>query len=88
MKKIKNMALLGATALVGVIGFSACSSDEEVGGNNGAAAAGETVKTAFTLSVPNQVAGTRMATNEAGENQSSNFNGIQDIYLFPLSQRI
>ena len=82
MKKIKNMALLGATALVGVIGFSACSSDEEVGGNNGAAAAGETVKTAFTLSITEQ-AKTRMADGAAQE--TNVFSGMTGIQMFPFT---
>lgn len=84
MKKFKNIALLGATALVGVVGFSACSSDDDPTSNT-IEATGETVKTAFTLSIPNQ-AQTRMATDEAGENQSSTkFDGIQDIYMFPVA---
>ena len=84
MKKFKNIALLGATALVGVVGFSACSSDDDPTSNT-IEATGETVKTAFTLSIPNQ-AQTRMAADEAGENQSSTkFDGIQDIYMFPVA---
>ncbi len=86
MKKFKNIALLGATALVGVVGFSACSSDDDPTGNI-TEATGETVKTAFTLSLANQVQ-TRMVDGAAQEQTTPTFLGIKNIQIFPFKTEV
>ena len=63
MKNLTKLAYLGAIAFVG-IGFTACSSDDDDIQNNGGGITGETVKTAFTLSITQQ-AKTRMGSGAA-----------------------
>lgn len=80
MKKFYQFALLGAIALTGMVGFTACSSEEEVDVNP--TFDGQSVKTAFALNIP-YAGGTRMTEEITQHN--SNFRGMQDMFLFPLS---
>ena len=81
MKNLTKLAYLGAIAFVG-IGFTACSSDDDDIQNNGGGITGETVKTAFTLSITQQ-AKTRMGSGAAQEN--GNFTAMDGIQLFPFA---
>ncbi|MDY5773061.1 MAG: hypothetical protein SPK32_06455, partial [Bacteroidaceae bacterium] len=81
MKNLTKLAYLGAIAFVG-IGFTACSSDDDDIKNNGGGITGETVKTAFTLSITQQ-AKTRMGSGAAQEN--GNFTAMDGIQLFPFA---
>ena len=81
MKHLTKLADLGAIAFVG-IGFTACSSDDDDIQNNGGGITGETVKTAFTLSITQQ-AKTRMGSGAAQED--GNFTAMDGIQLFPFA---
>lgn len=81
MKNLTKLAYLGAIAFVG-IGFTACSSDDDDIKNNGGGITGETVKTAFTLSITQQ-AKTRMGSGAAQENGT--FTAMDGIQLFPFA---
>ena len=87
---MKNFALMSAIALTGAVGFTACSSNNDVAEdiNPNYNPETNTVKTAITLSIdPNGSAPTRMA---AGTVQIGNgtFRGMQDIWLIPSSTTI
>ena len=86
--------LLFFTALIATtVTFTACSSEEDLAENAGQELEQErgVVKTEFTISIPQGTAGaTRMTTatvqgQESGGVQAPVFRGIQDIYLYPLS---
>ena len=70
---------LGAIALLGAVGFSACSSDENVVEDN-PTFDGETVRTdfAFNIATPK----TKMTA--ANTQQDGNFNGMEDMFLLPF----
>ena len=70
---------LGAIALLGAVGFSACSSDENVVEDN-PTFDGETVRTdfAFNIATPK----TKMTA--ANTQQDGIFKGMQDMYLLPF----
>lgn len=86
MRKLNKFALMGAIALTGTAGFTACSSDDVLGENGPSISSGETVKTQFTISVPNAgTAGTRLTDGIVQSNgQTSSFRGISNIRLVPL----
>ncbi len=79
MKKLFLFGMMGAMALT----FGACSSeDEEI---TVPKLTGESVKTTFTFNVPTTKKTTRMTAGQAGETQSTDFTGIENIYLLPFS---
>ncbi len=83
MKKNFKYALMSAIAVVGVVSFSACSSNEEVVDNPNYNPETNSVKTAITLSIdPNGSAKTRMAEATA-QIGTGTFRGMQDIWLIP-----
>lgn len=86
MRKLNKFALMGAIALTGTAGFTACSSDDVLGENGPSISSGETVKTQFTISVPNAgTAGTRLTDGIVQSNgQTSSFRGISNIRLVPF----
>ena len=79
MKKVFRIMTLGAIALLGAVGFSACSSDENVVEDN-PTFDGETVRTdfAFNIATPK----TKMTA--ANTQQDGIFKGMQDMYLLPF----
>ena len=84
MKKNLRNALFGATALLGAVSFSACSSSDDVIDNPNYDPTTNTVKTEFTISLPANVkTPTRMASTEVPDNNT--FRGMENIVLIPFS---
>lgn len=86
MKKIKQMAYVGAIALLSMSVFTACSSSDDAVAGEGPnpQVPGETVKTQFSISLPSEMSAMRMAgstVQEAGTLAS--FRGMSDIVLIP-----
>lgn len=79
MKKLFYLAMMGAIAFTGAIGFTACSSEDDVANNP--TFDGESVKTSFALNIPRA---TKTRMTEATTQESGNFRGMKDIYLIPL----
>ena len=87
MKKYFSYALVGAIALTGAVGFSSCSSssDEVVGNNPSYNSEQSSVKTQFTISFQNNVAGTRQSEDIVQNAQTiASFRGMDNIVLLPF----
>lgn len=87
MKKFKNknLAYRAAMLLVGVITFSACSSDEEVVNVN-PSFDGKSVKTQFAISIPaGGQSKTRVSQDVAQGQDNPVFRGMSNIRLIPFS---
>lgn len=84
MNKMNKFFLMGTIALSGMTGLTACSSDDDVNGENGNSGQVENgvVKTQFAINVP-KAAGTRMSAETAQD--KNNFRGLTDITLYPLT---
>ena len=80
MKKMKNLALMGAIALTGAVGFTACSSSNDVAEdiNPNYNPETNTVKTEFVINVTQPGERTRMTTAAAG---AGDFQGLNNMYL-------
>ena len=76
MKKMKNLALMGAIALTGAVGFTACSSSNDVAEdiNPNYNPETNTVKTEFVINVTQPGERTRMTTAAAG---AGDFQGLK-----------
>lgn len=88
MRKLNKFALMGAIALTGTAGFTACSSDDVLGENGPSISSGETVKTQFTISVPNVSAqGSRVGADIAQQpvDGTVTFRGLQNMRLVPIA---
>lgn len=86
MRKLNKFALMGAIALTGTAGFTACSSDDVLGENGPSISSGETVKTQFTISVPNVSAqGSRVGADIAQQGDPVTFRGLQNMRLIPIA---
>lgn len=81
MKKLKHFAYVGAIALMGIVGFSACSSSDETVINPTPPHEGESVNTQFSFSLPEYIQ-TRMGSTTVQEKE---FRGIDNIKLVPYS---
>ena len=82
MKKNFKYALMSAIAVVGVVSFSACSSNEEIVDNPDYNPETNSVKTTISLSIsPNNGAATRQASNIV--QADANFRGIGSILCIP-----
>ena len=90
MKKNFNFALVGAIALVGAAGFTACSSSDEIVDNPDYNPETNTVKTTISINIDpnNSVANTRQGEGVVQANQTNNFRGMQDLKLFTSSSPI
>ena len=88
MRKFNMYALMGAIALTGTAGFTACSSDDSLT-DVAPSISGETVKTQFTISVPNVNAqGSRVGADIAqqpGAGGAVTFRGLQNMRLVPIA---
>lgn len=86
MKKFKdkNLAYRAAVLLVGVITFSACSSDEEVVNVN-PSYDGKSVKTQFAINVPRAAQVKTRMTGGNTQADGTGFLGMQDIRLYPFT---
>lgn len=81
MKKNFKYAMMSAIAFVGAVSFSACQSGDEVVVDPNPTFDGESVKTQFTISLPDNIR-TRMASTTV---QETGFRGIDNIKLVPYS---
>lgn len=87
MRIFNKYAYMGAIALVGAVGFTACSSDDDLTAPQNPTFDGESVKTQFAINIPYAGGkGTRMSEDATqGDGASATFNGMQSIYLLPLT---
>lgn len=81
---MNNFLLMGSVALSGIVAFSACSSENDMGAEVNPTFDGKTVKTQFALNVPYGNTGTRMSANAAQQNR--NFRGISNMTLLPFTE--
>ena len=84
MKTMKNLALMGAIALTGAVGFTACSSSNDVAEDINPNYNPETnaVKTEFVINVTQPGERTRMTDANAG---AGAFQGINNMNLFCMT---
>ena len=87
MRIFNKYAYMGAIALVGAVGFTACSSDDDLTAPQNPTFDGESVKTQFAINIPYAGGkGTRMSEDATqGDGAGAAFNGMQSIYLLPLT---
>ena len=78
MKKVLKYAFLSAIALTGSVGFSACSSSDEIANNPNYDPETGTVKTEFVFNVAQPSDRTRQSSSVVG---NTSFQGINDMYL-------
>ena len=79
---MNNFLLMGSVALSGIVAFSACSSENDMGAEVNPTFDGKTVKTQFALNVPYGNTGTRMSANATQQNY---FRGISNMKLLSLT---
>ena len=86
MKKYSIYALMSAIALAGSVGFSGCSSSDDVINNPDYNPETNSVKTEFAISLPNYVgASTRQTTAiTQAQTPTATFRGMQDMVLIPF----
>ena len=87
---MKNLALMGAIALTGSVGFTACSSSDDMTVNNpDFNPETNSVKTEFTISLPNYVGSiTRQTAGVAQAQTTPVFRGMQNIKLIPYGAAV
>lgn len=85
MNRMNNFLLMGSVALSGIVAFSACSSENDMGAEVNPTFDGKTVKTQFALNVPYGDTGTRMS---AEATQKSDFRGISNMVLLPFNANV
>jgi len=90
MKKNFRFAFVGAIALLGAVGLSSCSSSsDEVIDNPNYNPETNTVKTEFTISLPNYVGASTRQTDAITQAQSNPvFRGLQDMVLIPYGAAV
>lgn len=90
MKIFSKYAYMGAIALVGAVGFTACSSDDDLTAPQNPTFDGESVKTQFAINIP--YAGgkdTRLGQNIVqGQTPNPTFRGMNNIRLVPFTSEI
>lgn len=80
MRFFNKYAYMGAIALVGAVGFTACSSEDDLTAQTNPTFDGESVKTQFAISIPYAGGnGTRM-TDQNTQN-ANNFLGMKELRL-------
>ena len=86
MRKFQSFAFAGAIALAGAAGLTACSSDDAAEAPINPTFDGESVKTAFAISIATpQGNGTRMSATNTQNGRSAAFLGMENIKLIPLA---
>lgn len=85
MKKIKYFGLMGAIALTSAIGFTACSSSDDVADNVNPTYDGTSVRTDFAFSVASGPMGSTRMTGDIVHQAEGAFTGMTDMYLFPFA---
>ncbi len=89
MKKMFKYASLSAIAFVGAVSFSACSSSDDVVENNpNYNPETNSVKTEFTISLPNYVGTTRQTAAVAQVGDNPTFRGMQNLVLIPYGAAV
>lgn len=83
---MNNFFLMGSVALSGIVAFSACSSENDMGAEVNPTFDGKTVKTQFALNVPYGNTGTRMSADATQQNR--NFRGISNMVLLPFNANV
>ena len=83
MKKFMNLAFMSMVTLIGAVSITSCSSSDDAltDGTNPVVPNGESVKTQFTISLPENIK-MRMASATV---QETGFRGIDNIKLVPYS---
>lgn len=79
MRIFNKYAYMGAIALVGAVGFTACSSDDDLAAPQNPTFDGESVKTQFAISIPYGSKDTRMTADNTQNN--NNFLGMKNVRL-------
>ena len=80
MRIFNKYAYMGAIALVGAVGFTACSSEDDLTAQQNPTFDGESVKTQFAISIPYGGGnGTRMSAENTQD--AGNFLGMKDLRL-------
>lgn len=80
MKIFSKYAYMGAIALVGAVGFTACSSDDDLTAQD--PVTGEVVKTQFAISIPGATQ-TRMG-QDIVQSTGNPFRGMKNVRLVPF----
>ena len=86
MKKIKYFGLMGAIALTSAIGFTACSSSDDVAADVNPTYDGTSVRTDFAFSVASGPMGSTRMTGDIVHQADGAFTGMTDMYLFPFTK--
>ena len=86
MKKNFKYAFMSAIAFAGAVSFSACSSSDEIVDNPDYNPETNSVKTEFTISLPNYVGSTTRQLEAVAQAQTTpTFRGMQNLVLIPYS---
>lgn len=89
MKKNFLFAIMSAIALTGAVSFSACSSSDDMIDNPDYNPETNTVKTEFTISLPNYFGSTtRQLATIAQAQTTPVFRGMQNLYLIPYGAAV
>ena len=88
MKKNYVFALMSAIALTSAVGFTACSSDDGAVADTNPTYDGESVKTQFTITFPQNVVNTTRMTGTVVQSDPAiaNFRGMDNITLIPFGK--
>lgn len=85
MRIFNKYAYMGAIALVGAVGFTACSSDDDLAAPQNPTFDGESVKTQFAINIPYAGGkGTRMSDEIVQGQTDPVFRGMTNIRLVPF----
>lgn len=86
MKIFSKYAYMGAIALVGAVGFTACSSDDDLTAPQNPTFDGESVKTQFAINIPYAGGKDTRMSDEIVQGQTPNptFRGMTNIRLIPF----
>lgn len=84
MMNLNKFAFTGAIALAGAMGFTACSSDDDITSGQNPTFDGETVKTQFAINIPRAGKSTRMGQDVVQGQATPIFRGMSDIQLIPI----
>lgn len=84
MKKLMNFALMSAIALTSAVGFTACSSSDDVTQDTNPTYDGSSVRTDFAFNITKASKGTTRMTS-TNVQESGNFRGLKTMYLLPFT---
>lgn len=86
MKIFSKYAYMGAIALVGAVGFTACSSDDDLTAPQNPTFNGESVKTQFTINVPVKSSSTRLGDDIIQTDGLTDFRGMNKITMLAFAK--